>query len=205
MSRLLGLAISLLTLSGACRRAPDRPAVADTIPHHEAPNSPDSVRADARSDSQAHGFANDSAQDQANLFIEGGPRRWFGETRPRVRTALGEPARVESRPDTSQADSLHLDSLVTFHYKGATFVFYTLDGFHDDELVSVTITGASFLKASPLPLGATVAQVRSYFGDSSQGSTPLLRYTSYGGIQNDLELSFEDDRLVKLQWYYGLD
>jgi hypothetical protein len=33
----------------------------------------------------------------------------------------------------------------------------------------------------------------------------LVRYTTGGGIPDDLELMFEHDRLVKLRWTYGGD
>jgi len=92
-----------------------------------------------------------------------------------------------------------LDSLFTFHYDGATFVFY------NDMLIEATLWRSRFLKRSPIALGASVADVRSYFGDPSHGSTPHMFYSTTGGIVDHLELWFEKDHLVRLKWIYGAD
>ena len=205
MRRLLFVTMAVITVIGACRQTRDQPVAAATSSPSTPPRAADSVPPAATPDTQVSISDADSGELRGNGFIEGGPREWFGETRKRVRAALGEPDRIEGHPDTSKLSDPNVDSLVTFHYQGATFVFYTLDGVHDDELIDAAISDARFLRSSPIQLGSTPAQVRSYFGDPSQGSTPQMEYTSFGGIPNHLVLSFDSDRLVKLRWIYGLD
>lgn len=146
----------------------------------------------------------DSAEARAEALISGGPRAWFGDTRGAIMTALGRRARYDSRPwDPKQPTAP--DSVVTFHYDGATVVFFTSHGLHEDFIREVTIWAPRFLKPSPIPFGATVAQVREYFGDSSSGPTPHMVYSSTGGLVDRLELWFERDRLVRVKWIYGVD
>lgn len=202
------LVLSAIALTGACGRAPGRSAAADSVAHGGPPTSSDSAQAAYR-DLVSPGHASaDSTQPRRDELIEGGPRTWFGQPRTRIIAAFGPPDRINAHPDTSGSNAGYsdkVDSLVTFDYNGATFVFYTLDGFHDDELIAVTIWDARFLQLSPIQLGSTVREVRSYFGDDAQGSTSRMRYSSSGGIVDQLELWFESDRLVRLEWTYGLD
>jgi len=202
------LVLSAIAFTGACRRAPGRYAVADSAARGGPPASPDSVQAPYQAAVPPDDAGADSTQPRRDELIEGGPRTWFGQTRTRIIAALGPPDRIDAHPDTvgyNRGYSDKADSLVTFDYKGATFVFYTLDGFHEDELIAVTIWHARFLQRSPIQLGSAVPEVRSYFGDDSQGSTSQMRYSSSGRIVDHLELWFENDRLVKLEWTYGLD
>jgi len=146
----------------------------------------------------------DAAPARAESLMSGGPREWFGQTRAAVVAALGRPIRVESRtayPNKPRS----LDSLVTFDYDGATFVFYTTRGDAHDILTKATVWQSHLLSHSPITLGASVADVRSFFGDSNQGSTPHMLYSTTDGILDHLELWFDQDRLVRLKWIYGVD
>jgi hypothetical protein len=208
MRRLTFLTLSAITFTGACSRAPNRSVVADSVARPKTPAQTDSVQAAYEARVSPDDLGADSAQLRRDELIEGGPRTWFGQTRTQLIAAFGPPDRIDAHPDTigfNRGYSDKVDSLVTFDYKGATFVFYPLDGFHEDELIAVTIWDARFLQRSPIQLGSTVPEVRSYFGDDAQGSTSQMRYSSSGGIVDELELWFENDRLVKLEWTYGLD
>jgi hypothetical protein len=146
----------------------------------------------------------DTAAARRDRFISGGPRAWFGRTRAQITAVFGPPERIEGQPDTT-AGGGQPDTLVTLSYQRAAFVFYSGGGAHEDLLLQVTLWDARYLKPSPLPLGSTVAEVRAFFADSAPGATPLLRYTTGGGIPDDLELWFDGERLVKLRWTYGFD
>jgi hypothetical protein len=204
MRRLTRLTFTVIALGGACGRPPDRSVAADTAARHTPSPAPD---AGATADSGSAGYTlepSDTAALRRDQFISGGPRAWFGRTRAQIRAAFGPPERSEGRPNTT-AGGGPLDSLVTFHYPQAEFAFYTTGSAHADQLLQVTVWDARFLQRSPLQVGSTVTEVRAYFGDAAQGSTPVMRYTTGGGIPDDLELWFEHDRLVKLRWTYGFD
>ena len=146
----------------------------------------------------------DSVEARAEALISEGPRHWFGDTRATIITALGPPTRHDSRP-TYPNQPKAPDSVVTFHYSGATIVFYTSHGMHEDFIREVTVSNSRFLRPSPIGLGALVADVRAYFGDSSSGATPHMVYSSTGGLVDRLELWFDQGRLVRLKWIYGVD
>jgi hypothetical protein len=202
--RLTHLTLTVIVVAGACRRPPDRPVVADTADRRVPGPSSDSGPTAARVDLPSADSGRDTAEARRDQFISGGPRAWSGRTRARIRAAFGPPERIEAHPDATEGSGPQ-DSLVTFQYARAAFAFYTGGGAHEDQLLQATIWDARFLKRSPIQLGSTVAEVRSFFGDSAQGSTALMRYTTGGGIPDDLELWFEQDRLVKLRWTYGFD
>jgi len=152
----------------------------------------------------AYAQDDESAPARAESLMSGGPRAWFGQTRATIVAALGRPARIESRTAYPNKPRSR-DSLVTFDYDGATFVFYTTKGDAHDILTKATVWQAHFLNHSPITLGASVADVRSFFGDSNQGSTPHMLYSTTDGILDHLELWFDQDRLVRLKWIYGVD
>jgi len=202
MRSLALLVLSAIAFTGACRRAPGRYAVADSV----ARGGPPPHLTPFKTVAPPYEAGADSTQPRRDELVQGGPRTWFGETRTRITAAFGPPDQIAAHQDTSGYNrGDRVDSLVTFDYKGATFVFYTLDGFHEDELIAVTIWDARFLERSPIQLGSTVPEVRSYFGDDAQGPTSHMLYSSSGGIVDQLDLWFENDRLVKLEWTYGLD
>jgi hypothetical protein len=147
----------------------------------------------------------DSLPLQAIQFIEGGPGDWIGNTRDRIVTALGRPNGVEVRTIRNQDDTLATDSIVTLHYAAATFVLYVATTVHSDFLAEATVWGAAYLKQSPIKLGATLLQVRAYFGDTSRGPTPQLVYSHDTPLPHRLELWFENNKLVRLQWEYPVD
>jgi hypothetical protein len=204
MRRLACLALTAIAAGAACRRTSDRPVVADTAGRPAPSQAPDSVRTPDRAGLASADSGSDTAAQRRDQFIGGGPRAWFGRTRAKIKLAFGPPERIESHPNATEGGG-QLDSVVTFHYPHAEFAFYTTGGVHEDQLLQATIWETRFLKPSPLPLGSTVAEVRAFFGDSAQGATPLVRYTTGGGIPDDLELWFEHERLVKLRWTYGFD
>jgi hypothetical protein len=204
MRRLTCLALTAVAVGAACRRTSDRSVVADTANRTAPSPSSDSLRATARADTVSADSGRDAADQRRDQFIGGGPRTWFGKTRARIEALFGPPERIEGQPSTTEGGGQR-DSLVTSYYPEAAFVFYTSGESHEDQLAQVTIWDARFLKPSPIQLGSTVAEVRSFFGDSAQGSTPLMRYTTAGGIGDVIELWFEHDRLVKLRWTYGFD
>ncbi len=136
--------------------------------------------------------------------MSGGPRAWFGQTRATIVAAFCRPTQVEARAAFPNQPRSR-DSLVTFHYDGAAFEFLTTKGLRNDILTAATVWESHFLNHSPILLGASVADVRSFFGDPSQGSTPHMLYSTTEGILDHLELWFDQDRLVRLQWIYGVD
>ncbi len=147
----------------------------------------------------------DSLPPQAVRLIEGGPREWFGGTRKAIAATFGRPDSVEVRLVSNVHDSRSIDSIITWHYSAATMVFYAVTRSHRDLLREGTIGGAAYLKRSPLPLGATVPQVRAFFHDPSGGSTPHMLYSTESELTHTLELWFESDRLVRLRWVYPID
>lgn len=146
----------------------------------------------------------ESVPARAESLMSGGPREWFGQTRGAIVAALGRPTQVESRTAFPNQPRSR-DSLVTFHYDGAAFVFLTTKGLDHDILTAATVWQSRFLEHSPIILGASVANVRSFFGDPSSGSTPHMLYSTSEGILDHLELWFDQDRLVRLKWIYGVD
>jgi len=196
--------LTFIACASSCRRSVDRPVVADTAGRRAPVPSVDSgVAADSAQIPYRLDQPSDTAQLRRDRFISDGPRAWFGRTRARITAAFGPPDKIEGKASATEGGG-PLDSLVTFHYPRAEFAFYIRGNAHEDLLLQVTISDARFLKSSPIPLGSTVADVRSYFGDSDHGETSSLRYTR-PGIGDDLELWFEHDRLVKLRWTYGFD
>ena len=147
----------------------------------------------------------DSLPPQAVRLIEGGPREWFGGTPKAIAATFGRPDSVEVRPVSNVHDSRSIDSMVTWHYPAATMVFYAVTRSHRDLLREATIGDARYLKRSPLPLEATVPQVRAFFRDPSGGSTPHMLYSTESELTHTLELWFESDRLVRLRWVYPID
>jgi len=147
----------------------------------------------------------DSLPPQAVRLIEGGPREWFGGTRKAIAATFGRPDSVEVRLVSNVHNSRSIDSIVTWHYPAATMVFYAVTRSHRELLREGTIGGARYLKRSPLPLGATVPQVRAFFHDPSGGSTPHMLYSTESELTHTLELWFERDRLVRLRWVYPID
>ena len=146
----------------------------------------------------------DSVPARAESLMSGGPRAWFGQTRAAITASLGRPTRVESRTAYPNKPRSR-DSLVTFHYDGATFVFYITKGATSDILTEATVWQSNLLNRSPIILGASVGDVRSFFGDPSSGSTPHMFYSTTDVILDHLELWFDEDRLVRLKWIYGID
>jgi hypothetical protein len=151
------------------------------------------------------GTAQQSLPQRAVDLVQGGPQGWWGSERAAIRKLFGQPERTDVRMHRNQDDTLSVDSIVTLHYRAATFVFYVATNPHKDLLGEVTIWGTSFLTQSPIKLGALVDEVRAYFGDASQGPTSHVLYSSGIGLVSKLELWFAGGRLVRLKWSYPLD
>ncbi len=152
----------------------------------------------------AYAQSGESVEARADSLISGGPRHWFGDSRAAIVAKFGRPVRTDSRvafPDTPRAP----DRLVTFHYNGASFVFYTASGLHDDFLTEVSVWDPQFLGPSPVTIGMAVAEVRRYVGDSSTGPTPHMLYSTTEALPDHLELWFREGRVVRLKWIYGVD
>ena len=146
----------------------------------------------------------DTLPSHARQFITGGPLQWWGDTRAALIARFGPPDSTQSRIRRNAYDTLSIDTVVTHHYAGATFVYYVASSLHRDLFEEATVWAPQYLDESPLKLGATVAVVRTYFADASHGSTPLMVYEA-GELATRLELWFTDDRLVRLRWQYPID
>jgi hypothetical protein len=109
------------------------------------------------------------------------PSLWFGTTRGLLIAKLGQPkgrsASANAQPNPY--DTLTTDTLVTLRYNGATFAFYVVPNIHGEYLFRVTVEAPRYLKQSPIRLGATVSEVRTYFGDTSTGPTASATYSCY--------------------------
>ncbi len=147
----------------------------------------------------------DSLPGPAVQLIEGGPRDWFGHTRQAIVAVFGRPDNIGVETVRNQDDSLSIDSILTLHYRAATFVFYAVTALRNDLLAEVTAWDPAYLKRSPLRLGATLSEVRKFFNDASHGSIPHTTYTSSTPLPHTLELWFEHDRLIRLKWEYPID
>jgi len=142
-------------------------------------------------------------------FIYEAPAKWFGNTRQAITTTLGAPANVSIRLNPNPQDTLIADSVFTLQYDSASFVIYSVTQSHHEFLVEATVAGSRYLRKSPLPLQAGLAQVRGYFGDSSSGPTPSLLYSCTWCTDpvsgTSVALSFRDGRLAAVKWTHAID
>jgi hypothetical protein len=147
-----------------------------------------------------NGQDSDSLPPQAAHLIEAGPREWFGGTRNAIVAALGRPDSTVVQTVPNRHHAAAVDSIVRLRYPEAAFVLYG-----KDLLFEVTIWGPRYLHHSPLKLGATAPAVRRFFHDPSSGSTPHMTYSSGSLVPHTLELWFENDRLMRMEWRYTID
>jgi len=139
------------------------------------------------------------------------PDLWFGTTRGLLIAKLGLPKRrsASANAQPNPYDTLTTDTLVTLQYDGASFAFYVVPNIHREYLFQVTVAAPRYLKQSPIRLGATVAEVRTYFGDTSTGPTASAKYSCYwcDGLAaiSTVTFWFGEGRVRSVKWEWPVD
>ena len=145
-------------------------------------------------------------------FIHDAPSHWFGSTRSDIVARIGQPRRVSASPNEhpNPYDTLTTDTLVTLQYDSASFAYYVVPNIHAEYLVEVIVSTSRYVKQSPISIGATIAHVRDYFGDSAIGPTPSATYSCYWceslSAQSTVTFWFDDHGRVRgIKWQWQVD
>jgi len=128
---------------------------------------------------------------------------WYGTTRDTLTAVFGQPESIlAQQASPTQIERLR-DSLFTFVYEGARFIFYNQHGLHVDELMQASVWTPRFMRSSDIHFGMSASDVREFFGDSSRDSTPFTLSATIDSVIGGVKLTFQRDTLARVMWTYG--
>lgn len=140
-----------------------------------------------------------------DALIEAGIDRPPGTDSLPVLDRLRPPLRIEREPHENRHVRGQVDTLRTYVYRGMKFTVYEVAGASKEIMESLTVVDSRYETEKGLRVGLSREESEVLLDSPDQAQGDTLVYELGSPVPNFLRVSFEKNRISRLEWSFYVD